>query len=137
MVGAGPMMEEIRRKFRAAQYEYSLHAVDQSILRRITRREVEDHHPVRAGPFRVGRFQEAEAAMKCEVCGVGERRERLIRYSLALEDGFVVVEHVPASVCEHCGETSFAPEVVERLQATIWESRPPVRRIETPVYEFA
>jgi len=42
MVGAGPMIEEIRRKFRAAQYEYSLHAVDQSILRRITRREVEE-----------------------------------------------------------------------------------------------
>ena len=35
-------MEEIRRKFRAVQYEYSLHAVDQSILRHITRKEVEE-----------------------------------------------------------------------------------------------
>jgi len=75
--------------------------------------------------------------MKCEVCGTGERRERLIRYSLALEEKFVVVEHVPAAVCDHCGETTLTPEVAGRLQQTIWESRTPLRLIETPVYEFA
>jgi YgiT-type zinc finger domain-containing protein len=75
--------------------------------------------------------------MRCEVCGAGERREKLIRYSLALEDRFVVVEHVPAAVCDHCGETTLTPEVVERLQETVWASRPPVRLLETPVYEFA
>jgi len=36
------MIEEIQRKFRAQEYEYALHAVDQSILRRITRREMEE-----------------------------------------------------------------------------------------------
>jgi hypothetical protein len=36
------MIEEIREKFRGLQYEYALHAVDQSILKRITRREVEE-----------------------------------------------------------------------------------------------
>ncbi len=36
------MIDEIRRKFADLHYEYSLHAVDQSILRRITRQEVED-----------------------------------------------------------------------------------------------
>jgi len=75
--------------------------------------------------------------MKCEVCGTGERREKLIRYSLDMEDRLVVVEHVPASVCDHCGETTLSPEVVERLQHTIWQPRPPVRVLETPVYEFA
>ena len=35
------MIGDIQRKFLSLQYEYSLHAVDQSILRRITRREVE------------------------------------------------------------------------------------------------
>ncbi len=75
--------------------------------------------------------------MKCEVCGVGERRDRLVRYSLSAEDRFVVVEHVPATVCDRCGETTFRPEIVERLQNTIWESRVPSRVLETPVYEFA
>ena len=36
------MIQEIRRKFRSQEYEYSLHAADQSIVRRITRREVEE-----------------------------------------------------------------------------------------------
>jgi len=74
--------------------------------------------------------------MKCEVCGVGERREKLIRYTLALEERLVVVEHVPAAVCDHCGETTLTPDVLARLQETVWESRPPVCLIETPVYEF-
>jgi hypothetical protein len=38
----GAMIDEIREKFRQRQYEYSLHAVDRSIEKRITRREVED-----------------------------------------------------------------------------------------------
>jgi len=75
--------------------------------------------------------------MKCEVCGTGERREKLIRYSLAFEDRFIVVERVPAEVCDHCGETTLQPAVVERLQETVWQSRTPLRLIETPVYEFA
>jgi len=36
------MIDEIRQKFQRQEYEYSLHAVDQSILKRITRREVEE-----------------------------------------------------------------------------------------------
>jgi YgiT-type zinc finger domain-containing protein len=75
--------------------------------------------------------------MKCEVCGIGERQGKLIRYSLLLEDKLVVVEHVPASVCDHCGETTLTPDIVERLQQTIWHSRTPVKVLETPVYEFA
>ena len=34
------MIEEIRRKIQRQEYEYSLHAAEQSILRRIARREV-------------------------------------------------------------------------------------------------
>jgi hypothetical protein len=36
------MIDDIRRTFRDGRYEYALHAVDQSILRRITRAEVEE-----------------------------------------------------------------------------------------------
>lgn len=36
------MIEEIRRAFKGLRYEYSLHAVDQSILRHISRKEIEE-----------------------------------------------------------------------------------------------
>ena len=47
--------------------------------------------------------------MKCDVCAVGERREELIRYHVDLDGKLAVVEHVPAFVCDHCGELSIAP----------------------------
>ena len=75
--------------------------------------------------------------MKCEVCGKGVRHEKLIRYSLSIGEKFILVDHVPASVCDTCGETTLKPEVVERLRTTIATSRTPDRTIETPVYEFA
>ena len=75
--------------------------------------------------------------MKCEVRGVGNRQPQLVRYSLSLDEQLIVVEHVPAEVCSHCGETSFRPDVVETLQKTVWERRQPTRMIETPIYEFA
>ena len=36
------MIEDIRLKFSRSEYEYSLHAVDQSILRHISHREAEE-----------------------------------------------------------------------------------------------
>jgi HTH-type transcriptional regulator/antitoxin MqsA len=83
------------------------------------------------------RVQKQEAEMKCEVCGIGERQDTQIDYSLLLDDKFVVVEHVPAAVCDRCGETSLTPDVVARLQQTLWRSHAPVKTLETPVYEFA
>lgn len=63
--------------------------------------------------------------------------ERKVAYSLEMGGKFFIVENVPARVCIETGEQLFAPEVVERLQRTIWESKQPSRVIETPVFEYA
>ena len=75
--------------------------------------------------------------MSCDVCTAGQRRPQPIRYTLATADRLVLVEHVPAEVCDRCGEVTLSPIVVERLQQTVWQHEPPARFIETPVYEFA
>ena len=75
--------------------------------------------------------------MRCEVCAIGYRQGRLIRYSLLRDDKLVVIENVPASVCDHCGETTLTPDTVQRLQQVVWQSGTPVKVLETPVYEFA
>ena len=38
----GRMINAIREVFRRGEYEYSLHALDQSFLRRISTREIEE-----------------------------------------------------------------------------------------------
>jgi YgiT-type zinc finger domain-containing protein len=63
--------------------------------------------------------------------------ERKVTYALQVDGKFLVIENVPARVCEETGEQFFSPETVERLQQIIWEEQEPKRVIETPVYEFA
>lgn len=74
--------------------------------------------------------------MKCDVCG-SAMVEQLVTYSLIYNDRLVVVENVPARVCRQCGEQTFDPDTVERLQRTIWEGRTPTRTVETPVFDLA
>lgn len=62
--------------------------------------------------------------------------ERRVTYTLEMGGKFFIVENVPARVCVETGEQLFAPEVVERLQQTIWESKRPSRVIETAVFDF-
>jgi len=76
-----------------------------------------------------------ENEMQCEVCGIGTREQKEIRYTLLKDDELIVVEGVPATVCDHCGETSIAPDVVEKLQHTIWDQKP-AKTIQATVYEF-
>jgi YgiT-type zinc finger domain-containing protein len=63
--------------------------------------------------------------------------ERNVTYTLEVEGRIVVVENVPARICEETGEQYFSPETVERLQELIWEEKEPKRTIEVPVFEFA
>jgi hypothetical protein len=62
--------------------------------------------------------------------------EQEVTYALELGGRFVVVEHVPARVSARTGERFFSPETVERLQKIVWDSQPPSRMLETPVFDF-
>ena len=74
--------------------------------------------------------------MKCDVCG-SPMREQSVTYTIQMDDKLVVVEHVPAMVCDQCGERLYSPETVERLQQTVWDQRSPSRVLQTPVFDFA
>ena len=64
-------------------------------------------------------------------------KEAKVRYTLEMDDKLIIIENVPARVCQETGEQFFSPDTVERLQPTIWRHEKPKRTIETPVYEFA
>lgn len=70
------------------------------------------------------------------VCG-GELKNQLTTYTQFYQDRFIVIENVPAWVCEQCGETYFDPDIVDRIQHVIWSGGEPVRTIETPVYDLS
>ncbi|MGH9899719.1 MAG: YgiT-type zinc finger protein [Pyrinomonadaceae bacterium] len=62
---------------------------------------------------------------------------RRVTYTLEMEGKFIVIENVPARVCEETGEQLFSSETVEKLQKKVWNQETPKRMIETPVYDFA
>ena len=63
--------------------------------------------------------------------------EQTVTYHIEIDGRLLLVENVPARVNVETGERYFAPETVERLQQAVWEQRPPVRTIQTPVYGYA
>jgi YgiT-type zinc finger domain-containing protein len=74
--------------------------------------------------------------MKCDICG-GTRAPSLITYTIYYDNKPVVIENVPAEVCQQCGEQYFAPETVEKLQKIVWSKKKPKRMVETPVYDLS
>ena len=60
-----------------------------------------------------------------------------VNYTLERDWKVMIVEHVPARVCQEIGERLYSPETVERIHDILKGERQPTRTVETPVYEFA
>jgi len=73
--------------------------------------------------------------MRCDLCR-GQMKKQSVRYVLLYENRFVIVENVPANVCQQCGEKLFAPDIVGQLQDIVLKNQRPVKTIEAPVYDL-
>lgn len=74
--------------------------------------------------------------MRCVFCG-GRVEKRKVTFSYEEEDKHLLVEHVPAEVCDKCGEKTYSPEVVDELLRFAKDEVKPVKIIEVPVFDFA
>ena len=70
--------------------------------------------------------------MKCLVCHLG-MVERHVALDLRYGGELVVVEEVPATVCENCGERVFTPEVTRQVQTLARQRQKAARTIVVPV----
>jgi YgiT-type zinc finger domain-containing protein len=59
-----------------------------------------------------------------------------VTFTYEEDDKYIFIEHVPADVCERCGEKMYTPEVTDKLLRIARRELEPVRRIEVPVYDF-
>lgn len=74
--------------------------------------------------------------MKCVFCG-GTLEEKVVTFTYEEEDKYLFVEHVPALVCNKCGERIYSPEVIDKLLKFAKEEFRPVKTIKVPVFDFA
>ncbi len=73
--------------------------------------------------------------MKCLVCH-SEMAKKKVTVDLRIGDALFVVERVPATVCSHCGERVFTPEVARKLQAVTKQRKKPPRTMTIPVFSL-
>ena len=74
--------------------------------------------------------------MKCAFCA-GTLGDKMVTFAYAEEDKYFFVEHVPALVCNKCGERIYSPEVTDKLLKFAKDEFMPVKTIEVPVFDFA
>ncbi len=73
--------------------------------------------------------------MKCVFCN-GELKKDFVTFSYEDGEKYILVEHVPAEVCQKCGEKLYMPEVTEALLQFAKQQTEPMKIIQVPVYEF-
>lgn len=62
--------------------------------------------------------------------------DRRVRYKVDLGDRIVVIENVPARVCEQTDEEFFSPETAERIWKIVHGGKQPARVMQADVYDY-
>jgi YgiT-type zinc finger domain-containing protein len=70
----------------------------------------------------------------CAVCG-GELEATTITHEVKRGTHIYLFQNVPAKVCTACGEIWIDEEVLQVIDRLI-ETGVPVRKVETPIYDF-
>ncbi len=73
---------------------------------------------------------------KCDVCGNSTFHEDRLAEVFRVDDQMVMVENIPARVCDRCGEAAFDRETVEHVRRTVHDKNQPVRHINMDVFAF-
>jgi HTH-type transcriptional regulator/antitoxin MqsA len=71
---------------------------------------------------------------KCHVCGHNSARDEFVSEVFMIEDRRVLVERIPAKVCNRCGEAIFSRETTERIRKMVREEAQPVRTVPLDVF---
>jgi len=74
---------------------------------------------------------------KCEVCGNALFHQEHVNEFFRVDGDAILVEQVPAQVCDRCGEATFNRETVEKVRRMVQEHSQPTHRIEVETFAFA
>jgi HTH-type transcriptional regulator/antitoxin MqsA len=72
----------------------------------------------------------------CHVCGGTVARNEFVSEVFNIDGRRVLVEHIPAQVCERCGEPTFSRETTERVRRLVHEARP-TKTVSLDVFALA
>ena len=73
---------------------------------------------------------------RCHYCGGHLKEERVTRPQ-RYQGRWVVIENLPALVCQQCGERFYTPETHDLVLSLVSKSEQPTRREQIDVYDAA
>ncbi len=71
---------------------------------------------------------------KCHVCGSTAARDELLSEVFTVDGRRVLVERIPAQVCERCGEPTFSSATTEKVRRLVHGEGRPVRTVSLDVF---
>jgi YgiT-type zinc finger domain-containing protein len=74
--------------------------------------------------------------IKCEVCCNRNFRREEVEEIFHVDRRYVLVEHIPATVCVQCGEKTFDAATAEGIRQTLHGQRQPTRSVAMEVFAF-
>ena len=73
----------------------------------------------------------------CHVCGHDAAKPEFVSEVFNIEGRRVLVEHIPASVCAHCGEAVFLRATTEQIRQLVHGAGRPVKTVALDVFAMA
>lgn len=70
----------------------------------------------------------------CHFWGHDAAKPEFVSEVFHLEGRRVLVEHIPASVCLHCGEAVFSRETTERIRQLVHGQERPLKTVPLDVF---
>ena len=73
---------------------------------------------------------------KCHVCGGTADKNEFVSEVFLIGGRRVLVEHIPAQVCERCGDSTFSRETTEKIRRLVHDAQP-ARTVPLDVFALA
>ncbi len=73
----------------------------------------------------------------CHVCHATAARAELVSEVFTIDGRRVLVQHIPAKVCDRCGEPTFSRETTEKVRRLVHGEGHPIGTVPMDVYEMA
>ncbi|MBZ0167814.1 hypothetical protein MELA_02898 [Candidatus Methylomirabilis lanthanidiphila] len=70
----------------------------------------------------------------CHVCGHTAARSEFVSEVFTIDGRRVLVEHIPAQVCQRCGEATFSRETTEQIRQLVRGAGQPIKTVPLEVF---
>jgi YgiT-type zinc finger domain-containing protein len=75
--------------------------------------------------------------VKCVICKEGDLQSRIVSVNFERDGAWLVVQNVPALVCDGCGERYFDDEITRQLLAMVKNTLKPGVSLDIRQYQEA